>query len=175
MKRTNIFFILIPALLITSCSSIQVSTDYDIEADFSKYKTFAYSKSGIDRIPINDLDKKRILRAVEAELLEKGMRKSSSPDLLISLFTKSSDRININDNNFGGFWYPWYYGANPVTISRYTEGTLFIDFLDAKSKELVWQGVGTGVLPMGSPKLRQERIKEFVNEIMVKYPPNNQQ
>ncbi|SEC84939.1 protein of unknown function [Tenacibaculum sp. MAR_2009_124] len=175
MKLLKLLFIPVIALLFTSCSTVRVSTDYDTKADFSRYKTFAFYKTGIDKAPINDLDKKRILRAVEAELLAKGMTKSSAPDVLISLFTKSRERINVNDNRFGGFWYPWYYGANPVTVSQYTEGTLFIDLLDAGNKELVWQGVGTGALTMRNVEKREERIKEFVNKIMAKYPPGSQQ
>ena len=64
MKLSKLLFIPMLALLFTSCSSVRVSTDYDTKADFAKYKTFAFYKTGIDKAPINDLDKKRILRAV---------------------------------------------------------------------------------------------------------------
>ncbi|MDB4242372.1 DUF4136 domain-containing protein, partial [Polaribacter sp.] len=56
-------------------------------------------------------------------------------------------------------------------ISQYSEGTLFIDFIDRKKKELIWQGVGTGALRMQSREKKELRIKEFVNEILAKYPP----
>lgn len=174
MKIQKLLFLPIIALIISSCSSVKVTTDYDTKADFNKYKTFAFYKKGIDKAPISDLDKKRIMRAVETELLAKGMTKSSSPDLLVSLFTKSRERINVNDNLYGGFYYPWYYGANRIRVSQYTEGTLFIDLLDATKKELVWQGVGTGALKMSSVERKEARIKEFVGEIMAKYPPGSE-
>ncbi|WP_299161479.1 DUF4136 domain-containing protein [uncultured Tenacibaculum sp.] len=173
MKIQKLLFLPIVALIISSCSSVKVTTDYDTKADFNKYKTFAFYKKGIDKAPISDLDKKRIMRAVEAELIAKGMTKSSSPDLLVSLFTKSRERINVNDNFYGGFYYPWYYGANRVRVSQYTEGTLFIDLLDANKKELVWQGVGTGALRTRNVEQKEERVKEFVGEIMAKYPPGS--
>lgn len=91
---------------------------------------------------------------------------------MVSLFTKSRERINVNDNYYGGFYYPWYYGPSPVTVSQYTEGTLFIDLLDANKKELVWQGIGTGALSTSSVERKEARIKEFVAEIMAEYPPN---
>ena len=78
-------------LLITSCSSVKVAADYDTKADFSNYQTFAFYKPGIDKAPISDLDKKRIMRAIEAELIAKGMEKSSTPDVLVSIFTKSRE------------------------------------------------------------------------------------
>jgi hypothetical protein len=173
MRVSKLFLIPVWMLLMVSCSSVRVTTDYDTQVDFAKYRTFAFYKTGIDKAPISDLDKKRIMRAVESELLAKGMRKSSNPDVLVSLFTKSRERINVNDNRFGGFWYPWYYGPNQMNVSQYTEGTLFIDLLDAKKKELVWQGVGTGALRMTDVRRKERRIKEFVKEIMAKYPPGS--
>lgn len=173
MKLSKLFLPLV-VLFFASCSSVRVATDYDTKTDFGKYKTFAFYKPAIDKAPISDLDKKRIMRAIEAELLAKGLTKSSSPDLLVGLFTKSREKINVNDNSFGGFWYPWYYGPNPVTVSQYTEGTLFIDLLDAEKKELVWQGIGTGALSVGDVERKEARVKEFVQKIMEKYPPGSQ-
>lgn len=175
MKLKRLLFLPIIALVIASCSTVRVATDYDTKADFNSYKTFAFYKKGIDKALISDLDKKRIMRAIEAELLAKGMTKSSNPDVLVSLFTKSRKRVNINDNYYGGFYggyhYPWYYGRSPYNVSQYTEGTLFIDVIDAKKKELVWQGIGTGALSTRSVERKVERINEFVKEIMEKYPP----
>ncbi len=176
MKITKLLFLPIITLLMISCSSVRVATDYDTKVDFNQYKTFAFYKKGIDKANISDLDKKRIMRAVEAELLAKGMVKSSNPDVLVSLFTKSRERVNITDNNWGyGYgwgWNPWMWnGANRLNVNQYTEGTLFLDIIDAKNKELIWQGIGTGALRMSNVEKREARIKEFVGEIMAKYPP----
>ena len=171
MKISKLLFLPIIALVITSCSSVRVTTDYDTKADFNQYKTFAFYKTGIDKAAISDLDKKRIMRAIETELLAKGMTKSAKPDVLVSLFTKSRERINIDDNSHGGFFYPRYYGNSQILVSQRTEGTLFIDMLDAKRKELIWQGIGTGTLRVKEVSKKEARIKEFVKEIMAKYPP----
>ncbi|HMC00765.1 MAG TPA: DUF4136 domain-containing protein [Flavobacteriaceae bacterium] len=165
-------------LVITSCSSVKVATDYDKNANFNEYKTFAFYKPGIDKAEINDLDKRRLLRAIEAELLAKGLTKSETPDLLISLFTKSREQINVYNNGFGPYgygwgWYPWYYG-NYSTVSRSTEGILYIDLIDANKKELIWQGVGSGYLSQNMEK-KEQRIKEFVSKIMERYPPGSGQ
>ena len=173
MKKIKLLVLPIIALVIASCSSVRVATDYDTQTDFAQYKTFAFYKTGIDKAKISDLDKKRIMRAIESELMAKGMTKSATPDVLVSLFTKSRERINVNDNFYGGFCYPWYYGSNPVTVSQYTEGTLFIDLIDANKKELVWQGIGTGALHTSNVERKEARIKEFVKEILSKYPPGS--
>lgn len=175
MKAIKIFSPLL-LLLMVSCSSVSVFTDYDTKANFDNYKTFAFYKPGIDKAKISDLDKKRIMRAIETELLAKGMTKSKTPDVLVSLFTKSRERINVNNNNIGfGFgyaWNPWVWqGGTNLNINQYTEGTLFIDIIDANKKELLWQGVGSGALTNRSPEYKEARVNEFVKEVLSKYPP----
>ena len=164
--------------LLASCGSVRVSTDYDSTIDFTKYKTFAFYKKGIDKVEISDLDKRRILKAVESELLALGFTKSEQPDVLVNIFTKSREKIDIYNNNNNMFfgWHPWYYGPNFGTqISQYTEGTLFIDLIDANKKELAWQGIGSGALSSArNMTKKEERIKEFVAEIMAKYPPGKE-
>jgi len=179
MKNT---FKLLTAILlmsvVTSCSSVKVASDYDKNANFNNYKTFAFFKTGIDKAEINDIDKRRILRAIETELLAKGFTKSEQPDLLVSIFTNSREKINVYTNGYGPYgygwgWYPWYwggYGYGGSSVSTSTEGVLYIDLIDANKKELVWQGMGTGYLTQNMEK-KEERIKEFVNKIMEKYPP----
>ena len=169
------FIVPLILLFITSCSSVRVSSDYDTKADFNSYKTFAFYKPGIDQAKISDLDKKRIMRAIETELLSKGLQKSKTPDILISIFTKSRERVSVNSNigfNYGWGWNPWIWGGGSnLNINQYTEGTLFIDIIDANKKELLWQGIGSGVLTTRNVEQKEERVKEFVNEILLKYPP----
>jgi len=159
---------------VTSCVSVRVASDYDRNANFSDYKSFAFYKPGIDKAEINDLDKRRILRAIETEMLAKGFTKSENPDMLVSIFTKSREKINVYNDGYGPYgygwgWYPWYWGGYG-TVSRTTEGVLYIDLIDANKKELVWQGQGTGYLSHDMNK-KEERIKEFVAKILEKYPP----
>ena len=52
MKAHNKFLILLISLIFLSCSSVRVSTDYNNEIDFSSYKTYAFSKKGIDKAQI---------------------------------------------------------------------------------------------------------------------------
>ena len=175
MKIYKLFILLCLGIL-TSCSSVKVVSDYDTKVDFSTYKTFAFYKKGIDKASVSDLDKKRIMRAIENELIEKGFTKSENPDLLISIFTKSREQVNVTDNNLGygfGWGYnPWFFGSTNLNINQYTEGTLFIDFKDKNKNELIWQGIGSGAMKMSNIDKKDERINEFVNKIISAYPPN---
>lgn len=173
----NFVLLLLSVVLLFSCNAVKVVTDYDTKVDFKKYKTFAFYKPGIDKAEVSDLDKKRILRAIESELLANGFTKSKSPDFLVSFFTKSRQKVDINQNNnygygFGYGWNPWMGNRmDNLSISKSTEGTLFVDFIDKTKKELVWQGIGTGALRVQNREKKEARIKEFVKEIIARFPP----
>ena len=174
LKILPIMATLLLLFIATSCSTVKVAADYDKTANFNDYKTFAFYKTGIDKAEINDIDKRRILRAIETDLLAKGFSKSENPDMLVSIFTKSRKEVNIHNDNFGYYGYSWrwnpYYWQNQSTVSQSTQGDLYIDLIDAKKKELVWQGQGSGYLTQNTNK-KEERIKEFVSKILEKYPP----
>lgn len=173
--KTIKFLPLLLLLVLTSCSSVRVNSDYDKQVDFTPFKTYAFHKTGIDKAEISDLDKKRILRSIDETMTTKGFSKSDNPDLLISFFTKEREEVNVNQFN-AGWGYGWGWGWNPylwggnTSVSRHTEGTLYIDIIDAKKKELIWQGEGEGVLTKDTNK-KEEVIKEFVTKILEQYPP----
>ncbi len=187
-KLVRFIPILVVALLLSSCSSVQVAADYDREANFDNYKTFAFFKPGIDKAELNDLDKRRILRAIEAELMAKGMTKSENPDMLVSMFTRSNQRVDVYNNawgmggwgwgGYGGWGWRGYGGWGPgmgmgggSQVSTTTEGMLFIDLIDTNKKELIWQGSGTGYLVTKNVDKKEARIKEFVSKTMEQFPP----
>ncbi|MBA4317381.1 MAG: DUF4136 domain-containing protein [Flavobacterium sp.] len=176
---------IIPVLLFfifSSCgSSISVYSDFDRNTDFSQYKTYAFHKKSIDKVQISELDKRRILQAIEFELGKKGMTKSETPDFLVNIFTKEREEVDVNQyyNNWGygwgygwrgyGYGYPYYWGGYPY-VSSSIEGTLFIDFIDTKKNELIWQGEGVGYLTQDRSK-KEAVINEFVAKILAQYPP----
>lgn len=164
--------------LLSSCSSVKVATDYDREVNFDQYETFAFYKPGIDKADVSDLDKRRILNAIATELEAKGLTKSKKPDLLVSIFTKTEKNVNIYRNpyayGYGWGWNPWYWGAGYNTVSETTVGTLYIDFVDASSMQLIWQGMGVGALTLDM-KYKEGRIQEIVAEIMAEYPPGSEE
>ena len=108
----------------------------------------------------------------------KQFSKSENPDVLINIFTKERERVNVYNNMGWGYGFGWGWGWGPgwgmgmgfTQTTTTPEGTLYIDIVDAKTKELVWQGIGTGYLTTNFEK-KDERIAEFVSKILEKYPP----
>lgn len=176
MKAIKFLPVLLLLLVLASCSAVRVNADFDKNVNFAPYKTYAFYKSGIDKAEISDLDKKRILRSIDEEMTAKGFTKSETPDLLINIFTKEREQVNVNQFNSGwgygwGFgWNPWMWGGGYNNISTSSEGTLTIDLIDAKKKEMIWQGEGVGYLTQNTHR-KDENIKGFVTKIMSQYPP----
>ncbi len=166
-----ILFTVFGALL--SCSPVKVFMDFDREVAFNNYSSYAFFKPGIEDVDISDLDKRRILKSIEKEMSMKSLTLSQQPDLLVNIAVDSKDRVVIDNGNYGyGFWgwNPWFFQPRFNSISTYTQGELYIDLIDAKTKRLVWQGKGKGNISE-TTKNRDERIGVFVAEILKNYPP----
>jgi len=72
--KINLFKVIVPVILmmiIAGCTGIRVSSDFDRKADFSKYKTFNFSKE-VDKVTLNDLNRRRLKDAITKEMEAKG-------------------------------------------------------------------------------------------------------
>lgn len=165
-------------VMLFSCASLSVSYDYDKNADFNKYKTYAFDEQ-VDQLNVNQLDKNRVISAIENEMSARGYTKSDSPDLLVGIHTRVEQEESATATTTGTGMYggPWRYGfgagftTTNVDINKYNVGTLFINLIDNGSKEIVWQGRGTKTLAENvSPEKKEERINAAVAAIFKKYP-----
>lgn len=160
--------------LLVSCGTVQVSSDYDRNADFGKYKTFAFHRQGIDKLKLNDLDKRRMLTAISETLTAKGfsvVRDERNAEIIINLSASSKTKVVVDRGvspwfSYGPFW------SNPYSsnVRKHKEGTIVIDFVDAAKNTLVWQGIGSG-LNVSNIENKAERIPTAIQEILEKYPP----
>lgn len=182
MKK--VAFLIIILIVAASCSSIKVSSDFDKTAAFASYKTYSFTDEALT-LPIDDLNKNRVLEAVNAELAAKGFTKQdANPDVLINVNIKAEKKQTATATSTGGYGYGYGagyryggwggYGGGSTYISydTYTDGTLFIDMIDASKKQLVWQGRGTKTLdPDSSQDKREKNIAYAVKQIFMSYPP----
>ena len=106
MKKIILFISV--ALTFASCSSINVSYDYDKDANFSAYKTYGYTPEAL-ALGIGDLNRDRLLKAIDAEMAARGLTKSDSPDALVDLIVKAQERTQATATNTGGYYgrYGW--------------------------------------------------------------------
>lgn len=168
MKNYTVMLLVLTGMVFFSCATVQVSYDFDRNTDFNTYKTYNFHQNGIDKLEVNDLDKRRILAAIEANLIAKGFTKSENPDLYINVLASSKDKINIDNGYYGGYWGPYYGG--PSRVYQYTSGTIIIDIVDNQRNILIWQGAGSG-LDVSNLDRKAEDIPKAVDEILKNFPP----
>jgi len=164
----------------TSCITVLTASDYDKKIDFSKLKSFAYYEKGIEHLELNNLDKPRMLDALETAMAKKGFTKAGRPDFLVNVVVLSSMNARA-DWGYSGGGYQWDAVSSsyqwrdsqfgPLNSSKeYQSGTIIIDFLNPETKAIMWHGVGSG-FNFDDYENREERIKLAVKQILLEYPP----
>lgn len=176
MKKIFCLFILF-SFLLSSCSTLTVKSDYDPDIDFSQYKTYKWydgkplPDDELEKVP---LVKKSFIESVDKVMKSKGFTlDESDADIVLVIHAGVKEKMNVTDWGSYGWYDPWWgpYGGR-VDVSYYDEGTLVIDFVDAEKKELVWRGLGTGIVRgYSDPEDRQKTTDEVALKILQQYPP----
>jgi hypothetical protein len=163
-------------------ATAKISIDFDPDLDFSKYKTFAYI-GGVENLVMlqlnPDLINIRIHRMVVRELEKKGLREvnpNQSPDLVVRYWASSESQVNVAVMGNWGPYGPYigsYWGNiyNSVTASNRREGTLILDLIDAKVKNLAWRLYLTRKL--SDPDKDWKKADEEFTEGFKSYPPSD--
>ena len=180
MKKPKRLYLLCLIVFALGCSSISVTTDFDDKIDFTRLSTYSWlanpatpSADIQEELARNTLIEGRVQRAVDAQLAAKGIRKTTQdPDMLVAFHTGVKDKVNVQSWGYG---YGWGYGprGGDVTTHHYQEGTLILDFIDPKTKRLLWRGAGKKVLSeKTTPEKSKKEVNEAVQKILEKYPPS---
>ena len=137
MKTKFIYLVCsVIAILISGCSSIEISDNYDPTYDFSKLKTYNwYSAHEYEQALIV----KQIQHELKAQLAAKGFQHQvENPDFDIAVYGGTDDKIEIHSGNLG-YGYGGWYGRGGIDVYHYKEGTLILDFVDLKTGQLIFQ------------------------------------
>ncbi|HET6349210.1 MAG TPA: DUF4136 domain-containing protein [Candidatus Krumholzibacteria bacterium] len=180
--RYSLALALVGIALLAGCSSYDIKYDYDLQDDFSRFKTYAWiertisnaSGSATAALQNNTLLDSRIRSAVDTQMAAKGFTLSQdSPDVLVVYYTGLANKIDVTDwgYTYAGSYWGGGLGRN-VDVYQYTEGTLIIDLVDSETKKLAWRGSATGVVEQNrKPEQIEARINDVVGRIFQNYPP----
>lgn len=182
MKITLKFMIMSILVLSVSCAT-RVKTKYDKATNFRNYKTYALLPkpekkfeylTNPDRVKLK-IDEK-VTSALKGELRGMGLEENSdAPDFLVAYHTGVYDKVNIQDWGYAYARSANYWGGrDDIELRYYKEGTLVIDFVDAKTKELIWRGAVKRIFEPGkidAGKVKG-RINHAVEKVLSKFPPN---
>ena len=167
------------ALLLAACQSNPVNTDYDTSVDFSRFQHYQLI---IDDDNNNDLMHKRLVNAVNTQVLNTGLRaldNSTAPYLIIKPTIRSQQRTQPPSTRgsfgVGGSGGSSLYGISlSAPLSNETivnDVVIVIAMLDSSNQKMIWQGSYGLTIETDQPELANKMINQAVADIFKQYPP----
>lgn len=161
------------ALVGTAAFAQDVTFDYDKTTDFSTLKTYTWVRG----TPLGDeLNHKRIVDAIDAQLASKGFAKverSADPDVLVAYHATFNKDLQIE--GFSSGWGGYRFGPARSGTARVEEiliGTLVVDMVDAQTRTIVWRGIASKEIDVkASPEKRDKNINKAAEKLFKNYPP----
>lgn len=177
----RLLFAAVALSLLAACSNAPiVRSDYDPRADFAAYRTFAFLEPlGTDRAAYTTLLTERLKRAAALQMESRGyVYREKDPDLLINFQTNVQTRTEYISpppmmwgygygSGFYGGWPGYPFGPDVI---QYNEGTMKVDLIDAKRKQMVWEGAGTSILNNPEQTISDAAIQNMIASIFARYP-----
>lgn len=167
--KASLSLILI-GLVLFSCNTPKVFTDYASDVKFDDYKSFAFyaiENSGLAR-----LDEDRVYLAIQDTLIAKGFEQKLIPDFKVNFY---AEVFNQTSNSNFGIGIGGYNGGIGGTISPQNTKrslALTIEFADGLTNDLFWQGVVEANFDENlKGKEREEFFRVLVGKVLEKYPP----
>ena len=155
----SIFFI--------GCSVPTITSNCDESADFSSYKTFAYTSYEASTKPAhpeyNNPENRRIIQqAITNELVMMGYAPIvENSDLLVAFDMVITEKVDPRVDS-AVIYKPW---VDTKTDSfSYTEGLLVIRLIDKRAGNLVWQGSLSGIINRKPEKFGQ-KIDHYIAKL----------
>jgi hypothetical protein len=162
------------AWLGTTVLASTVTYDYDRTANFSRFRTYTWTRGN----PVTDpLNHQRIVRAVETQLAARGFTKVDSgrnPDVFVAYHAAMDQSIEINAFGSGGFG-PYGLGGSRMGTARadkVTVGSVVVDMVDAADRKMVWRGSASQELdPRASAEKKDKAVNKAIEKMFKNYPP----
>jgi len=138
------------AMMLPLWTTARTKIDFDPTLDFTKFKTFAYL-GGVEHLavlPLNpDQIRDEIHAAVARELGKRGLKEvktNENPDLVVRYWVNTNAETNYAPTgNWNGFALYigdyWAYTYDLMNARNSEEGSILIDLIDVKGKDLAWR------------------------------------
>lgn len=170
MRQFRLIFSFLLAAVTAFAYAQKVTIDYDHQATFHDYKTYAWTKG----TPIsNQLWDERIIRGIDQQLATKDLKKideGANPDLYVLYHGAVGEEAQLNTMNMGGWGWRWGGGMATTTVDKIPMGQLVIDIGDAKTKKLLWMANSSDTLS-DKPDKNQKKLDKALNKIFKDFPP----
>jgi hypothetical protein len=157
-------------LLVVSAAAQSVQSDFDRTFRFSNLKTFSFAvqrRGANDPLAGDTLNDGRIRTGLESQLMANGFHmETEKPDFVIAYYVTTKNKLSVQDYGYGP---PRWFGGHDIRVNQYSEGTLMVDFIDARTNQVIWRGRASGTLEMKGvdkkiSKSTEKLIKQFVKD-----------
>ena len=182
MPSLRLSMILVAATLAGCATTVKIQTEYDPAAPYPTYKKYAWLNAtpGPEQAAAirNPSAYAMVVGALDRELGRKGFEKTTldgNPDFVVAVLGNSQQRIEVTNYGYayGGAYMYGPYGPGMVVtapdVRSYTDGTLLVDFVDAKTKKLVWRGTATDTI--NDPESAKKVVDAAARGLIEAYPP----
>jgi hypothetical protein len=147
-------------LTLGACASVpQVRTAVSPEGDVRNLHTFTIlpaprhlggGEGPNDPMRVNSGSNRALRNALLQGLASRGYTVvDTSPDFAVAYYATAQDKLDIMRWDYGYAWWPrWWHGwglrgpVGPTETTEYGSGTVVVDVIDAKTRELLWRGKG---------------------------------
>lgn len=170
------------ALSLAGCvSAPYISIDSKPSADLTRYQTYGFvEKPGTDREGYSTLLTGHFKAAVQQEMHARGYRLvEKDPELQVNFFSNVENRSETRNSPRMSIGYIHYRGGvsvgfpithNDIDTRNYKVGTITLDIIDARAKELIWSGVLEGALSRKAMENPAGAVQSAVTQIFNRYP-----
>ena len=168
MKKIIVCFTFLLAFLTSTVMlAQQVSVNYNHNANFSQYHTYAWGSDDKNRIQ-NSILAQVAQQDIEAAMQQKGLQKvqeSQNPDLVLTANGGEREQTSYNAwgmRGIGG-------GMGGITPQQNVDATMIASLYDVKQKELVWRGIAENTLNNNGNK-NQKNVEKAVQKLFKQWP-----
>ena len=171
MKKAATVLGILAGALTLACSTLTTAVDYDHTVNWSQFHTFQLAEGTKDPITFTQ---KRIDDAITSQLTSKGWQAvGANPDIMVFTHAVRGEQKQWNATSMGGGWgYRGWGGMGGMTTATETSiptGTLVVDLVNPKSKELVWRGTASDQISASGAE--QGQIQDAVTQLFKNFPP----
>ena len=169
MKTKTLFCALLLSIASTIAVGQQVSVNYNHDASFSQYHTYAWGSNNTNEIRnsiLAQVAKQDINTAMQGKGLQM-VQESQSPDLILTSNGGMKQQTSYSAwgmRGIGG-------GMGGISPEQSVEGTMIVDLYDAKKQSLVWRGLAQNTLNNNGNK-NQEMVQKAITKMFKQWPKN---
>ena len=172
MKKAILVLAAAAGALSLACSTMTTAVDYDHTVNWSQFHTFALAEGTKDP---ETFTQKRIEDGITQALQSKGWTvATSNPDIVVYSHVVLSSEKQWNATSMGGFGYRGWGGMGGMATATQTNipiGTIIVDMVNPKTKEMVWRG--TAQDQVSGTGADRGQVQQAMQELFKNFPPQS--